>query len=183
MIVSGEWRKDSAIRTIHSPPNPPPIQAATLHWAEFRELLFKPWVALSPNPPGYTRERCQRWEVYYQTEDCYIPFSTNVLLKSIHKCLFSGSYILIMAGRKNKLLLFQRLSNCHVQDTSWAVAHVYKLWVLALTTYLLRYIDQEAHNQTSFLSLGQLNLMLHNYHLKKKKKTTEANPLNWIFLL
>ena len=89
-----------------------------------------------------------------------------------------------MAGRKNKLLLFQHLSNHHVQNTSWAVAPMYKLWVLALTTYLLRYIDQEAHNQTSFLTLGQLNPMLHNYHLKKKKKkTTEANPLNWIFLL
>ena len=102
-----------------------------------------------------------------------------MLLKSIHKCLFSGSevaQILIMAGRKNKLLLFQSLSNCHVQDTSWAVAHVYKLWVLALTTYLLRYIDQEAHNQTSFLSLGQLNLMLHNYHLKKKKKDHIGKP-------
>lgn len=37
-----------------------------------------------------------------------------------------------------------------------------------LTTQLLRYTWQRRHTSKPFLTPGQLNLMLHNYHLKKK---------------
>ena len=42
VIVSGEQQRDSAIHMcIHSPPNSPPIQTVSSHWAEFHVLYCR----------------------------------------------------------------------------------------------------------------------------------------------
>ena len=79
VIVSGEQQRDTAISTrIHSPPNSPPIQAATEHWAEFRLLCSR---SLLFNPFKYN-------SVYISIPNSLILPSPNLSYPSNHNLVF-----------------------------------------------------------------------------------------------
>lgn len=65
------------------------------------------------------------------------------------------------------MLFFQHLSNCHYAGCllgSCPCAQIIGAFPHSIACQV--HMTQGTHKQTSFLPPGQLNLMLHNYHLK-----------------